>query len=133
MATGNEWDWHQLAFQSGTSLLSGIGGLLFGVWKWGRKSAKDERSVKDDYETQIRALGKEMRTDMAAYAQKTDAGNDLLVSQFKESFEGIRRQHDEHKLDVEKRFLPKDDFKDFREEYREDIRDIKASIASITR
>lgn len=128
-----EWDWQHLALQGGTSLLSGAGGLLFGVWKWGRRSAKDEASVKDDYNTKIRALREEVRTEMASYAKTADAGNDLLVSQFKESFEGLRRQHDDHKLDVEKRFLLKDDFRDFREEYREDMRDLKASIANIAR
>lgn len=128
-----EWDWHQLALHGGTSLVSSIGGLLFGVWKWGRKSAREEHAVKDDYTTKINALREEVRTDMAAHALKIDSGNDLLVSQFKESFEGLRRQHDDHKLDVEKRFLLKDDFRDFREEYREDMRDLKASIAGIAR
>lgn len=70
---------------------------------------------------------------MATHAQKADDGNDLLVAQFKESFEGIRRQHDDHKLDVERRFMLKDDFKDFRDEYREDMRDIKTAIANISR
>lgn len=128
-----ELDWHQIALQGGTSLLSGFGGLLLGVWKWGRRSAKDEQTVKDDYNTKIRALREEVRTDMTAHAQKIEAGNDLLVSQFKESFEGLRRQQDDHKLDVEKRFLLKDDFRDFRDEYREDMRDLKASIAGIAR
>lgn len=128
-----EWDWHQITMQGGFSVLSGAGGFLYGLFRWGRKSAKDEQAVKDDYSTQIRALREEVRTEMAAHAKKADAGNDLLVSQFKESFEGLRRQQDDHKLDVEKRFLLKDDFRDFRDEYREDMRDLKASIATIAR
>lgn len=128
-----EWDWHQISIQGLFSALSGAGGFLFGLYKLGRKSAQSEQAVKDDYNSQIRALREEVRNDMASHAQKVEDGHDLLVSQFKESFEGIRRQHDEHKLDVEKRFLPKEDFKEFREEYREDMREIKASIASIPR
>lgn len=128
-----EWDWHQITLQGGFSALSGAGGFLYGLFRLGRKSARNEQTVKDDYNTKIRALREEVRTDMAAHAQKADAGNDLLVSQFKESFEGLRRQQDDHKLDVEKRFLLKDDFRDFRDEYREDMRDLKASIAGIAR
>lgn len=128
-----EIEWGKIAAEAGISLLSGLSGLVFGAWKWGRSSARAEQAVKDDYNAKINAVDEKARADMAAYAQKTDAGNDLLVSQFKESFEGIRRQHDEHKLDIEKRFMLKDDFRDFREEYREDMRDLKASIANIAR
>lgn len=128
-----EWDWHQISLQGGFSALSGAGGFLFGLFRWGRKTAKDEQAVKDDYDGKIVALREEMRKDMVAHAQKVEDGSDLLVSQFKESFEGLRRQHDDHKLDVEKRFLLKDDFRDFRDEYREDMRDLKASIAGISK
>lgn len=128
-----EIEWGKIAAEAGLSLLSGLGGLVFGAWKWGRSSAKAEQAVKEDYDKKIVALHDKVRADMAAYAKTADAGNDLLVSQFKESFEGIRRQHDDHKLDIEKRFMLKDDFRDFREEYREDMRDLKASIAGISR
>ena len=124
-----EFDWGKLAIEAGASLLSGIGGLVIGAWKWGRNSARSEQVIKDDYNGKIRALREEMRKDMAAHAQKSADGNDLLVGQFTESFAGIRRQLDEHRLTTEKEFLRKDDFRDFREEYREDIREIKAAIS----
>ena len=127
-----DWDWHSLSLQGGISLLSGAGGWLLGIWKLGRDSAKKEQSVKDDYDGKINALREEVRTAMAAHAQKTDDGKDLLVSQFKESFEGIRRQLDEHRFYTEKDFMKKEDFRDFREEYREDMRELKANIAVIT-
>lgn len=126
-------EWGKVAVEAGASLVSGIFGAAVWIWRRGRGSAKSEQSVKDDYDGKIHALREEVRTDMASYAKTSDAGGDLLVSQFKESFEGLRRQHDEHKLDVEKRFMLKDDFRDFRDEYREDMRDLKASIASISR
>lgn len=128
-----EWDWHQISLQGAFSALSGAGGFLFGLYRWGRKSAEDEQSketaVKDDYNAKF----KELREEMAEHAKTVEASGDLLVSQFRESFEGIRRQIDDHKLDVERRFLPKEDFREFREEYREDMREIKASIANIAR
>lgn len=128
-----DWDWGRIAVQVGTYVLSSAAGLGVGIWKWGRSSAKQEQSVKDDYTGKINALRDEVRTNMASHAQKVEDGHDLLVSQFKESFEGIRRQHDDHKMVVEKEFLRKEDFRDFREEYREDTREIKASIAQILR
>ena len=114
-------------------MAGGIVGAVVAVWKWGRSSAEAEQAVKDDYNTKIRALREEMRAAMAAQTLKADDGSDLLVSQFKEAFEGIRRQIDEHRFYTEKDFMKKEDFRDFRDEYREDMRDLKASIAGISR
>lgn len=114
-------------------MLSGFGGLLIGSWRWGRRSAQHDQRVKDDYTKRIDDLREHMRTSMASYEKGADARNDLLVEQFKESFDGIRRQIDENRLDTEKRFLPKDDFRDFREEYREDIRTIFDKLDRIPR
>jgi len=124
-------DWGHIAVSAGSSLLSGLGGLLFGIWRWGRRSAQHDQRVRSDYDTKISGLREETRNSMASYEKSATARNDSLVDQFKESFEGIRRQLDEHRLDTEKRFLPKDDFRDFRDEYREDMRDLKRNVAEI--
>ena len=126
-------DWADLAIKAGISLASGFGGMILGAWQWGRSSAKKEQSVKDDYDTKIRALREEMRAVMATHAQKADDGKDMLTDQFKEAFDGLRRQMDEHRFYTEKDFMKKEDFRDFREEYRDDMRDLKASIAAIAR
>jgi hypothetical protein len=128
-----EAEWGKIAIEAASSLVSGIFGAAVWIWKRGRSSAKTEQASRDDYNAKIYALREEVRKDMASHALKADDGNDLLVSQFKESFDGLRRQHDDHKLDVEKRFMLKDDFREFREEYRDDMRDLKASIANIHR
>jgi glucan phosphorylase len=126
-------EWADLAIKAGISLASGFGGMILGAWKWGRSSAKKEQAVKDDYDAKIRALREEMRTAMSTHAEKSSTSNDLLVDQFKEAFDGLRRQMDEHRFYTEKDFMKKEDFRDFREEYRDDMRDLKASIASIAR
>lgn len=128
-----ETDWARMGLEAGASLLSGFGGLVIGAWKWGRNSARSEQLFKDDYNSKIRVLREEVRTSMASIEQKATAKNDLLVEQFKESFEGMRRQIDEHRFYTERDFVKKEDFKDFREEYRDDMRDLKAAIASIPR
>lgn len=124
-------EWTEVAIKAGISLVSGFGGLILGVWKWGRSSAKAEQAVKDDYDAKIAALRHEVRTDMASMEKGSNASREALVDQFQESFAGIRRQLDEHRFYTEKDFMKKEDFRDFREEYREDMRDLKASIAVI--
>lgn len=115
-------DWTRIAAEAGIAIASGVGTAFYTVWKWGRGGAKAEQAVKDDYNAKIRDLREEVRKEMAGQSEKADEGMDLLVSQFKESFDGIRRQHDEYKLDSERRFFLKDDFRDFLKEYREDQR-----------
>lgn len=122
-------DWAELAIKAMVGLAGAVGGLFLGVWRWGHNSAVAKQSIKN----QIAAVREEVRAEMTAHAQKVENGTDLLVSQFKESFDGIRRQIDEHRFYTEKDFMKKEDFRDFREEYREDMRDLKASIASIAR
>lgn len=122
-------DWIEVAVKAVSALGGVLVGAIIAIWRLGRSSAKSEYSV----QSQIAALREEVRTEMATHAEKSDESKDLLIAQFKESFEGIRRQHDDHKLDVERRFMLKDDFKDFREEYRDDMRDIKTAIANISR
>lgn len=117
-----EFDWSHVAVEAGIALFSGVGGALLTAWRWGRNGATAEQAVKDDYNGKIATLREELRKEMASHVQRSDEGNDLLVSQFKESFDGIRRQHDEYKLDSERRFFLKDDFRDFLKEYREDQR-----------
>lgn len=126
-------EWIDIAVKAILALAGGVGGLFIGVWKWGRSTATAEQAVKDDYDAKIAKLRDDMRTAMATHATNSEARTDLLVEQFKETFDGIRRQIDEHRYYTEKDFLKKEDFKDFREEYREDMRDIKTAIANIAR
>lgn len=128
-----DWNWEHAAVEAGISLLSGVGGLLLGVWRWGRNSAEHEQTIKDDYNAKIDKLRDDMNASHQAYEKSATARNDLLVEQFKESFDGIRRQIDDNKLDTEKHFLRKEDFGDFRKEYREDIRAIFEKLDRIPR
>lgn len=115
-------DWIRTGISAAISLVSGIGGLMLGVYRAGRKSAEGEQSLRD-----------EMRNDMTSLERATTAARDLLAEQFKEAFNGIRRQIDDHRLHTEEKFVRKDDFKEFRDEYRDDMRDLKAAISNISR
>lgn len=50
------------------------------------------------------------------------------VGAFDETFKGLRQKINDVELDVERRFLSKDDFNDFREEIRQDFREVKSLI-----
>lgn len=87
--------------------------------------------MKDEFDAKVATLGEQLRTSMLEVEKGAERRLDLLVEQFKESFAGLRRQIDDDRLHTEQRFLRKDDFKDFRDEYREDMREVKASIGAI--
>jgi hypothetical protein len=124
-------DWFRTALELGASLVSGAVGMVVGVWKAGRASVRREQAVKDDYTTRIGAMEKDMRAALSLHEKASEDRLDLLVTQFQESFAGLRRQIDSDRLHTEREFLRKEDFKDFREEYREDMREIKSKIDAI--
>ncbi len=124
-------NWTQFATDTTVSLISGVGGLLIGIWRWGRRSAEHDQRVRDDYDFKISDLREEMRLQMTSYEKAAAARQEILVDQFKESFEGMRRQMDKQRLETEQAFVRKDDFRGFREEYREDMRDLKKSIEKL--
>jgi hypothetical protein len=126
-------DWVRTTLSVIASLLSGAIGMIAGVWRAGRASAKREQAVKDDYIMRIAAMEKEMKSDIVAHEKASEDRLDLLVTQFHESFNGLRRQIDQDRLNTEREFLRKDDFKDYLREFREDMREIKAKIDNIPR
>ena len=65
-----------------------------------------------------------------ALKNEVNESKEALVEQFKESFSGLRQKINDVELDAQKTFVNKDDFKEFREEYRDDMRDLKALIAA---
>lgn len=113
-----EFDWSRVAIEAGIAVCSGIGGAFAAVWKWGRDGAKKEDAVKEDYKARIEALREEMRAAMTSYEKGATARNDLFADQFREAFEGIRRQIDQNLLETERRFLAKPEFERFYGEYR---------------
>lgn len=123
-----DWDWQHLGIQAVLSLISGAGGWGLAIWRGGYNQRAKEQAVKDDYTKRINDLREEVRTAMTAFAKDADNRNEALVEQFAETLNGLRRKIDDNELHTERHFLRKDEFKDFREEYREDMRDLKALI-----
>jgi esterase/lipase len=105
-AGGFDW-WHAM---------TGAGGGILGTfltWFWRAARAEPKLSA-----------------EITAAEHRVEEKVEEMTGHFQEAFAGIRRQIDEHKLHTETNFVRKDDFKEFREEYREDMRDLKQLIAS---
>ncbi len=128
-----ETDWVRVGFEVGASLTSGLVGLVIGAWKWGRHSAKAEEKLKSEVAQKISELREQTRASMEKHEDHSSARTDLLVEQFKESFDGIRRQIDDHKLATEREFVRKDEMRVLRDEIREDMREIKSMIKDLPR
>jgi hypothetical protein len=121
-------DWIKIGAQAAFSLISGAAGLLVGIWHAGKKSGKAEAKTEAGLSE---ALKKYVDDELRNMREQMDAAMDsrgLLVGQFQESFNGLRRQMDQSMLHTEQHFLRKDDFNAFREEYREDMREVKHMI-----
>lgn len=85
-------------------------GLITGVWR----VARIEPAIRSDFEKGVDAAEKRVESKMDATAQHFD-----------ETLKGLRQKINDVELSAERRFLLKDDFNDFREEYRQDMRDLK--------
>lgn len=101
-------DWGRAAIEAAASAASGLVGLVIGAWKFGRSGAQGEARLREELIEMI-----------AQQDKRATARSDLLTEQFRETLDGIRRQMDELRYYTEKRFLAKEDFAEFRNEYRE--------------
>jgi esterase/lipase len=109
---GIDW-WHAV---------SGMGGAVVGAGStlltWIVRAARMEPKI---------------NAEIKAAEHRVEGKMDEMVSHFQEAFAGIRRQIDDHKLHTETNFARKDDIREFREEHREDMREIKQMIANLPR
>jgi len=133
MGTSSDVDWPRLAFEAMVSLLSAIGGLIVGAWRWGRDYARAEQKVRDDVNQRMETLAKETQVAMTALERANEARINMMVEQFKETLQDVHRQIGDQILVRERDFVRKDEFWQFREEWRADMRDLKAEIGRIAR
>jgi len=108
---GLEWA-HAIAAILGV-LFGAAGGIFAGGWRLGRIEGR----LKLNFQEAITVSEKRIE----------DKVDEARVS-FDETLKGLRQKINDVELNAERRFLPKDDFYDFRDEYREDMRDLKQLI-----
>jgi len=131
MAAGNDglFQWID-AIISGISALGGaVAGLVAGTWRMARVEPRLELKM----EARVALMETEMREKLLSHERASVVRTEGLTEQFRESFNGMRRQIDDQRLNTEKDFVRKEDLRDFREELREDIREIKDAIKEIAK
>lgn len=97
-------------------IVGGLSGLIAGVWR----VARIDQGVRNDVNQQVSELRREMTEKVA-----------LVADQFAETLRGLRQKINDVELQTHKNFVSKSDFSEFREEYRDDMRDLKNSIAEL--
>lgn len=109
---GLEWA-HALAAIIG-AVFGMVGSIFTGGWRLGRIESR----LKLHFQEAINESEKRIEEKVSRTSE-----------QFGETLKGIRQKINDVELDSERRFVAKDDFDDFRKEYREDIRDLKAILS----
>jgi hypothetical protein len=109
----NAVQWAQAVSAMLGALIGAVGGLFTAGWRLGRMEAR----LKLDFEHGRAAMEKRLESKV-----------DDAQRAFDETLKGLRQKINDVELESERRFLLKDDFNDFREEYRQDMRDLKTII-----
>lgn len=117
----------------GDILVAGLSGIAAATFRAGRRSAQHDQKIKTINDERLAILKEQLRSEMAEMHRAGEESRDLLVGQFNETLQGLRRQFDDHRLATEQNFVRRDDFKEFREEIRDDMREIKQMIQQIPR
>ena len=99
-------------------------GLVAGTWKLASTVAKIESNIRKDFSEREAKLYERIA---GAIAEREARLGDL-ADQFDETLKGLRQKINDVELSTVKNFVARDEFDDFRSEYREDIRDIKKGI-----
>jgi hypothetical protein len=121
-----DWDWVKTALQAIVPLVTGTAGLFLGTWQAGKRSGKQEAELeakikadlKKETDDKIEALRNEMRTSLAEATE----GPEEFIKSIGDTFTALRTKINDVERDGLIRFLPKDDFTRFLEEYRKDQR-----------
>lgn len=116
----NEADWARIAIEIVIALGSGAASAIGTAYTMGQRGVEERAKLKEEFRLEIDTLRKEVVDGMSETVTAADARNDLLIEQIKETLEGIRRQHDDHKLHVETYFSRKEAMESFMKVYRED-------------
>jgi hypothetical protein len=112
------FEWLHLAIALVSVFAGALGGLAAVVWR----IARIEGRMKLCFKTDLSECEKR-------FAQKVEKATEA----FDETLKGLRQKINDVELETVRGFVAKGDFDDFRAEYREDMRDLKNSIAQITR
>lgn len=110
------FDWLHVIYGVIGALFGGISGWSQVVWRMAR------------FEPELR---KEITQEIAEATHELAEKLDNEVGHFDETLRGLREKINEVELHIERKFVGKEDFNSFREEWRVDMRELKTSIGAI--
>lgn len=108
---GLEWA-HAVAAIAG-AVIGAVSAIFMGGVRFGRMESR---------------LKLHFQTAIAGCEKQIEAKVEEARKSFDETLKGLRQKINDVELDAEKRFLQKEEFNDFRQEYREDMRELKQLV-----
>lgn len=112
------WDWLNGVFGAVGAMIGAGIALATSVWRIARIDSEIRKDLTQEFAEAMQELG--LKVEKAGH-------------EFDETLRGLREKINSVELDAYKNFVAKSDFDDFRREYREDMRDLKHSMAEIIR
>ena len=105
-------DWANVIVAALGIAFGGVGGIFTGGLRLGRIEGRLQMQISES-------------------EKRIEEKVELARQSFDETLKGLRQKINDVELNSERSFVAKGDFDDFRKEYREDMRDLKASIANL--
>lgn len=103
-----------------TGLIGTAFGVVVGIFTAGWRFAKIEGRLTEQFRVDLEKAENEIEEKVKESTQTFD-----------ETLKGLRQKINDVELNSEKRFLQKEEFADFRAEYRQDIRRIFAKLENL--
>jgi len=115
-----EADWARIAVEVVIALASAAASAVGTAYAFGKRDATERAQLKEEMDARIDDLRDKTIGKMDQAIEAADARNELLISQIRETLEGLRRQLDDHRLEIEREFFRKGEFRDFIQRYDSD-------------
>jgi hypothetical protein len=124
---GGSFEWGHVMSAFGGGIITAMGAAIGWIYNAGGKRP----SLKIEFQKSLSEAEERIEAKIDIAEKNAESKVDDMAEKFQESFNGIRRQIDDNRLHTSENYVRKEDFREFRDEYREDMRDLKSNIAKI--
>ena|SRR5689334_3537557 len=131
MMGGSDLQWaHALAAIFG-AIIGAVSAIFTIGWRLGQAESKISKDVKRSVDEAQPKLEKKVDAINRSNEQSKKMLEDRVdraAKDFEDTLKGMRQKINDVELGTEREFVRKTDFFDFREEYRQDMRDVKNAL-----
>ncbi len=117
-------EWVHIALIVAGWMIGAAIGLVAGTWKFAVTIAKIDKEIRKDFTDRESKLYDKIAGAIADREAKLSE----LAYQFDETLKALRQKINDVELSTSKYFVARNEFDDFRSEFREDMRDLKSKI-----